>query len=110
MIFIGGVTSVTGVVMEPLATDFGWTRALVTANIMICSVMSLLLACTGGGICHRSLRRAALRHDRCNRGSSGHIGDSAQPAANRMAHALQMTGHLPTAIPWAVHEHLIDQG
>lgn len=61
MIFIGGVTSVTGVVMEPLATNFGWTRALVTANIMICSVMSLLLApVVGYAIGRFGVRRCAM--------------------------------------------------
>lgn len=31
-------------------------------------------------------------------------------AANRMTHPLQVASHLPTAIPRAIHEHLVDHG
>lgn len=44
VIFMAAVTSVTGIVMAPLMAQFGWSRALITANVLISSTMTLLLA------------------------------------------------------------------
>lgn len=61
MIFVGGVSSVTGVVMAPLGEKFGWSRTLVTSNIMICAVLTLLLApVIGHAIGRYGVRRCAI--------------------------------------------------
>src|SRR5512139_1727469 len=61
MMFVAGVSSVTGVVMLPLADQFGWSRTLVTSNIMICAVLTLLLAPVIGHLIGRfGVRRCAI--------------------------------------------------
>jgi len=44
MVFMTAVPTVTGVVMAPLMNEFGWSRAVITANVLVCSLMTLLLA------------------------------------------------------------------
>lgn len=61
MVFVGGVASVTGVVMMPLSEQFGWSRTLITSNIMICAVLTLLLAPLIGRMISRyRVRRCAI--------------------------------------------------
>lgn len=61
MVFVGGVASVTGVVMAPLSEQFGWSRTLITSNIMICAVLTLLLApLIGRMIARWGVRRCAI--------------------------------------------------
>lgn len=61
VVFMTGVASVTGIVMAPLMAEFGWSRALITSNVLICSVMTLVLAPVLGRLIHRfGPRRCAL--------------------------------------------------
>jgi len=61
VVFMTGVPSVTGIVMAPLMTEFGWSRALITSNVLLCSVMTLLLAPVLGRLINRfGPRRCAL--------------------------------------------------
>src|SRR4051812_9675902 len=61
MTAMAGVSSVTGVVMGPLNSEFGWPRAVVAANIFICSIMTLVLAPAAGALIARyGVRRLAL--------------------------------------------------
>ena len=61
VIFMAAVPTVTGVVMAPLKAEFGWSRAIITSNVLICSVMTLLLAPLLGRLMIRfGPRRCAL--------------------------------------------------
>lgn len=61
MTAVAGVSAVTGVIMAPLEEAFGWSRALITANVMICAVLTLLLAPIVGQIVTRhGVRRSAV--------------------------------------------------
>jgi MFS family permease len=59
--FMTAIPTVTGVVMTPLMNEFGWSRALITANVMLCALMTLLLAPLLGRLISRyGPRRCAL--------------------------------------------------
>lgn len=61
IIFMTGIPSVTGVVIAPLVEEFGWSRSLITANVLISATMSLLLAPWLGRMVVRfGARRCAL--------------------------------------------------
>lgn len=61
VIFMAAVPIVTGVVMAPLMAEFGWSRAVITSNVLICSVMTLLLASVVGRLVARhGPRRCAI--------------------------------------------------
>ncbi len=61
VIFMAAVPIVTGVVMAPLMSQFGWSRALITSNVFICAIMTLVLAPTMGRLVTRyGPRRCAL--------------------------------------------------
>lgn len=53
MAIMSGVPSVTGVVMAPLAEEFGWSRTIITSNVFICSLLTLLLAPIAGRLIAR---------------------------------------------------------
>jgi len=44
VVFMAGFYSVTGIVMAPLMSEFGWSRSVITANVLISALVSLLLA------------------------------------------------------------------
>jgi len=53
--------SVTGIVMGPLVTEFGWPRSLIVSNALICAILMLLLAPAAGSlIAHLGPRRFAV--------------------------------------------------
>jgi len=61
VIFMTAVPIVTGVVMAPLMAEFGWSRAIITSNVFLCSIMTLLLAPVLGRLMIRfGPRRCAL--------------------------------------------------
>lgn len=61
IMFMTGIPSVTGVVIAPLVEEFGWPRALITANVFIAATMSLLLApLLGRMVVRYGARRCAL--------------------------------------------------
>lgn len=61
MVIVPGVSGVTGVVMMPLVEQFGWSRTLVTSSVMICAVLTLLLAPIIGQLIARfGVRRCAI--------------------------------------------------
>lgn len=61
MVLVQGVSVVTGVVMIPLGEQFGWSRTLVTSSVMICAVLTLLLAPGIGQLITRfGVRRCAV--------------------------------------------------
>lgn len=61
VVFMTGIPSVTGIVMAPLMAEFGWSRAVITANVLINAVMSLLLAPVLGRLIARfGARRCAI--------------------------------------------------
>lgn len=61
VIFMTAVPIVTGVVMAPLMSEFGWSRAIVASNVFLCSIMTLLLAPSFGRLMIRfGPRRCAL--------------------------------------------------
>lgn len=52
--------NVTGVVMAPLMAEFGWSRTIVTANVLILSVLTFFMAPLAGRIIQRmGVRRYA---------------------------------------------------
>lgn len=61
MTAMAGISSVTGVVMEPLHDAFGWSRAVVAINVFLCSAMTLLLAPLAGAVTARlGVRKVAI--------------------------------------------------
>ena len=61
VVFMTAVPTVTGLVMAPLMAEFGWSRAIITSNVLICSIFSMLLAPTLGSLIARfGVRRCAL--------------------------------------------------
>lgn len=61
IVFMTAVPSVTGIVMAPLMAQFGWSRALIASNVMICAILSLVLAPVAGRYIVRfGVRRCAL--------------------------------------------------
>ena len=61
VVFMTAVPTVTGLVMAPLMAEFGWSRAIITSNVLICSICSLLLAPSLGSLIARfGVRQYAL--------------------------------------------------
>lgn len=61
IMFMTGIPSVTGVVIAPLVEEFGWSRSLITANVLIGATLSLLLApLLGRMVVRYGARRCAL--------------------------------------------------
>lgn len=60
MTFMTAAFNVTGVVMVPIMAEFGWSRSVVTANILIISAVTFLMAPLAGRIIRRfGVRRYA---------------------------------------------------
>ena len=51
--FMTSFVSVTGIVMGPLVSEFGWPRSLIMSNALICSILVLLLAPAAGSLITR---------------------------------------------------------
>lgn len=61
MMLVSSVASMVSITMGPISKEFGWPLALVTANLTILSILSLVLApVLGASIARFGLRRCAL--------------------------------------------------
>jgi MFS family permease len=53
MMTVAAPSSITGLVMEPLQENFGWSRAQITANILIVALCALVCAPFAGSLINR---------------------------------------------------------